>query len=110
MGGAGNRIGSVGAKGSSNTASSSFSCHLSGADSNYFDEAAFIASLKMDIERKITDTGATINGQGSADPSGFFIEYAEREIHGRITINGKTTKGGYFSLYATVNEKTEKAS
>lgn len=110
LGGAGNRIFSVGAKGSSNTVGASFSCHLSDADSKSFDEAAFITSLKMDIERKITDSGATINGQGSPDPSGFFIEYAERDIHGRITINGKTTVGGYFSLYANVNEKTENAS
>jgi hypothetical protein len=110
LGGNGNRIGSVGAKGSSNAVSSSFSCHLSDADSNSFDEAAFITSLKMDIERKITDSGATINGQGSPDPSGFFIEYAERDIHGRITINGKTTVGGYFSLYANVDEKTGNAS
>lgn len=104
-----NRMGSGGAKGSSNTFSSSFSCHLSGADSNSFDEAAFITSLKIDIERKIKDTGATINGQGSPDPSSFFIEYAERDIHGRITISGKTSAGGYFSLFASVNEKSENA-
>ena len=109
MGGDGNHIGSVGPKGSSNAVSSSFSCHLSDADRNSFDEAAFITSLKMDIERKITDSGATINGQGSPDPSGFFIEYAERDIHGQITINGKTSAGGYFSLFATVNEKSENA-
>ncbi len=110
MGGNGNRSGSLGAKGSSNSVSSSFSCHLSDADSNSFDEAAFITSLKMDIERQMTDSGATINGQGSSDPSGFFIEYAERDIHGRITINGKTSAGGYFSLFATVNEQSENAS
>jgi hypothetical protein len=110
MGGSGNRIGSVGAKGFSNAVSSSFSCHPSEADSNSFDEGGFITSLKMDIERQITDSGATINGQGSTDPSGFFIEYAERDIHGRITINGKTSAGGYFSLFANVNEKSENAS
>jgi hypothetical protein len=110
MGGAGNRIGSVGAKGSSNTVSSSFSCHLSDADSNSFDETAFITSLKMDIERKIKDSGASIDGQGSPDPSSFFIEYAERDIHGRITISGKTSSGGYFSLFASVDEKSGNAS
>ena len=110
LGGDGNRIGSVGRKGSSTAASSSFSCHLTDPDSNSFDEAAFITSLKMDIERKITDSGATINGQGSTDPSGFFIDYAERDIHGRITINGKMSAGGYFSLFANVNEKSENAS
>ena len=110
LGGNGNHSGSLGAKGSSNSVSSSFSCHLSDADSNSFDDAAFITSLKMDIERKITDSGATINGQGNSDPFGFFIEYAERDIHGRITINGKKSAGGYFSLFASVNEKSENAS
>ena len=110
LGGDGNRIGSVGHKGSSTSASSSFSCHMADVDRNSFDEAAFITSLKLDIERKITDSGAIINGQGSPDPSGFFIEYTEREIHGRITINGKTSAGGYFSLFASVNEKSENAS
>ena len=110
MGGNGNRIGSVGAKGFSSTVSSSFSCHLSDADNNSFDETAFITSLKMDVERKITDSGATISGQGSPDPSGFFIEYAERDIHGRITISGKTSAGGYFSLFASLSEKSANAS
>lgn len=110
LGGDGNRIGSVGRKGSSTTASSSFSCHLSDADRNSFDEAGFITSLKVDIERQIRDSGATINGKGSSDPTGFFIDYAERDIHGRITINGKTSTGGYFSLFASVNEKSENAS
>ena len=110
LGGDGNRIGSVGRKGSSTSASSSFSCHLSDADGNSFDEAAFITSLKMDIERQIRDSGATISSKGSSDPTGFFIEYAERDIHGRITINGKTSAGGYFSLFAIVTEKSENAS
>ena|ERR1041384_5259659 len=110
LGGGGNRIGSVGAKGSSNAVSSSFSCHLSDADSNSFDQAAFIASLKKDIERKITDSGASINGQGSSEASSFYVEYAERDIHGRITVNGKMSTGGYFSLFANVNEKSENVS
>jgi hypothetical protein len=110
LGGDGNRIGSVGRKGSSTSASSSFSCHLSDTDGNSFDEAALITSLKMDIERQIRDSGATINSKGSSAPNGFFIEYAERDIHGRITINGKMSAGGYFSLFASVNEKSENAS
>jgi hypothetical protein len=80
---------------------------LSDGDGNSFDEAAFITSLKMDIERQIRDSGASINSKGSSDPTGFFIEYTERDIHGRITIDGKKSAGGYYSLYANVNEKTE---
>src|SRR5215831_5837020 len=110
LGGDGNRIGSAGRNGSSTTASSSFSCHLSDTDANSFDEAAFIASLKTDTERQIRDSGATISSRGSSDPTGFFIEYAERDIHGRITIDGKTTSGGYFSLHANINEKTGNTS
>jgi hypothetical protein len=110
MGGTGNRFGSVGAQGSSNAVSSSFACHLSDTDSNSFDEAAFITSLKMDIERQIIDSGATINRQGSPDPSSFFVEYAERNIQGRITISGKMSAGGYFSLFANADEKSENVS
>jgi hypothetical protein len=75
---------------------------------NSFDEESFITSLKVDVERQIRDSGATVNSKGSSDPSGFFIEYAERDIHGRITINGKTSAGGYFSYSRvwTRNQKT----
>src|SRR5437660_2427829 len=99
LGGGENRIGSRGRNGSSTTASSSFSCHLSDADDNSFDDAAFITSLRMDVEREITDSGGTINSQGNTGPSSFFIEYGVFDIHGRITINGEKSAGGYYSLY-----------
>jgi hypothetical protein len=60
MGGAGIRVSSVGRKQSSSNKSSSFSCQISAAS---FDEAAFIASLKADVEKEIIRSGAKIMNQ-----------------------------------------------
>ena len=103
MGGGGVRVGSVGRKQSSSNKSSSFSCQISAAS---FDEAAFIASLKADVEQEIIRSGAKIMNQGSSDPAGFYFEYRERDIHGRISIGGKKSGANYYSLEATLNERS----
>ena len=36
--------------------------------------------------------------RGSPDPSGFFIEYAARDIHGRITITARRLEGLLFLI------------
>ena len=103
MGGGGADISSVGFKRSSSNKSSSFSCEIS-ADS--FDEAAFMASLKADVEQEINRSGAKLMNQGSSDPAGFYFEYSEGDIHGRITIGGKKSVANYYSLEATLKERT----
>ena len=103
LGGAGDSFSSVGPKHSSSSKGSSFSCQIS-ADS--FDEAAFIASLKADVEQEINHSGATILNGGGADPSGFFFEYREGVIHGRMSIGGKKSEANYYSLEATLNESS----
>lgn len=103
MGGGGSDISSVGLKHSSISKGSSFSCQIS-ADS--FDEAAFIASLKADVEQELSHSGATILNRGRADPSGFFFEYREGDIHGRISVAGKKSVPNYYSLEATLNESS----
>jgi hypothetical protein len=103
MGGAGIRVSSVGRKQSSSNKSSSFSCQISAAS---FDEAAFIASLKADVEKEIIRSGAKIMNQGSSDPAGFYFEYSEGGIHGRISIGGKRGPN-YYSLEASLDEKSE---
>ena len=102
LGGGGGRVFSVGRKQSSSNMSSSFSCQISAA----FDEAAFIASLKADVEEEITGSGAKIMNQGSADPAGFYFEYGEGDMHGRISIKGKRGPN-YYSLEASLDEKSE---
>ena len=102
MGGIGGVGSSVGLKQSSSNKSSSFSCQIS---SDSFDEAAFIASLKADVEQEINRSGATIVNRGSSGPAGFYFEYSERDIHGRISIGGKKSGESYCSLEAKLDEK-----
>jgi hypothetical protein len=102
-GGGGGGISSVGPKQSSSNKSSSFSCQI---NDDSFDEAAFIASLKGDVEQEINRSGATIINRGSSDPTGFFFEYSERDVHGRISIGGKKSGANYYSLEATINERS----
>lgn len=104
LGGGGGVVSSVGRKQSSSNKSSSFSCQI-GADS--FDEAAFAASMKADVEKEIIRSGAKIMNQGSSDPAGFYFEYGEGQIHGRISIVGKKSGGKYYSLEANLDEKSE---
>ena len=65
---------------------------------------AFLASLKADVEKEIIQSGAKIMNQGRSDPAGFYFEYSEGGIHGRITIGGKKSGTNYYSLEATLNE------
>ena len=104
LGGGGSVVSSVGRKQSSSNKTSSFSCQI-GADS--FDEAAFTASLKVDVEEELIHSGGKIINQGSSDPAGFYIEYGEGQIHGRISIVGKKSGGEYYSLEANLEEKSD---
>jgi hypothetical protein len=103
MGGGGGGGSSVGRKQSSSNKSSSFSCQIS---DDSFDEAAFITSLKADVEQEINRSGATITNRGSSDPSGFYFEYRESDVHGRISIEGKKSGAKYYSLEARLNERS----
>ena len=103
MGGGGVRSSAVGGKQSTSNKSSSFSCQISAAA---FDEAAFLASLKADVEKEIILRGAKIIKQGNSDPAGFYFEYSEGDINGRISIGGKRGPN-YYSLEANLDEKRE---
>ena len=107
MGGVGGGGSSVSPKKSSSSKSSSFSCQIS---DDSFDEAAFIMSLKADVEQEINRSGATIMNRGSSDPSGFYFEYADGDIHGRISIGGKKSGAKYYSLEAKLNERSGEES
>jgi hypothetical protein len=103
MGGGGGGVSSVGPKQSSSSKSSSFSCQIS---DDSFDEAAFITSLKDDVEQEINRSGATIVNRGNSEPAGFYFEYSEGDIHGRISIGGKKSGAKYYSLEARLNERS----
>jgi hypothetical protein len=100
MGGGGGDIISVGRQ-TSSYKSSSFSCQIDPA----FDEAAFITSLKEDVEGEIKVSGANVINQGSSDPAGFYFEYREGAARGRISISGKKSGASYYSLQASLDEK-----
>jgi len=102
MGGAGSGVSSVGREQSTSNKSSSFSCQIS---DDSFDEAALIASLKADVEQEINRSGATIINRGSTQPAGFYFEYRDGAIRGRIEISGKKSGANYYSLQANLDEK-----
>ena len=97
---------SVGREQSSSNKISSFSCQINPGS---FDEAAFVGSLKADVEQEINRSGATIVNRGSSDPAGFYFEYSEGDLNGRISIEGKSGTN-YYSLEASLDEKSEAKS
>jgi hypothetical protein len=103
MGGDGSAVGSVGRQQSSINKTSSFSCQISAGS---FDETAFVESLKADVEQEINRSGAKIVKRG-LNPAGFFFEYSEGGILGRISIDGKRSGTNYYSLVAKLDEKRE---
>ena len=107
MGGMGGGSFSVGREQSSSNKISSFSCQINPGS---FDEAAFVGSLKADVEQEINRSGATIVNRGSSDPAGFYFEYSERDILGRLSIDGKKSGSNYYSLVAKLDEKSGAAS
>jgi len=107
MGGGGGGGSSVGPKQSSSSKSSSFSCQIS---DDSFDEAAFITALRADVEQEINRSGATIVNRGNSEPAGFYFEYSERDVHGRISIGGKKSGEKYYSLEARLNERSGEES
>jgi hypothetical protein len=110
MGGAGVGASSIGRRQSSSYKSSSFSCQIDAAGENTFDGTAFIASLKADVEKEINDSGAKVINQGSSDPAGFYFEYRDGAVRGRIDISGKKSGANYYSLQASLDEKRETES
>ena len=102
-GGVADNFSIVGPGQSSSNKGESFSCEVS---DDTFNEADFMASLKADVEQELNRSGATIIKQGSLEPRSFYFEYSERDVHGRIGIGGKRSEANYYSLEATLDEKS----
>ena len=107
MGGGGGSVSSAGHGRSSSHKSSSFSCQIKSTSENSFDEAAFLASLKVDVEKDIAASGATVIDQGVTGLSGFYIEYVDRDIRGRVEISGKKSGSSFYTLDAKLIESSE---
>jgi hypothetical protein len=106
MGGGGGTGSSVGHGRSSSHKSTSFSCQIKSTGESSFDEAAFLASLKVDVEKEIAASGAKVVGEGSSGPAGFYFEYIQQDIRGRVEISGKKS-GTFYTLEAKLIESTE---
>ena len=107
MGGMGGGTGSVGHTQSSINKTLSFACQITGGS---FDEAAFVNSLKADVELELTRSGATIVNRGTRHPGEFHFEYSERQILGGISIEGKKSGADFYSLTAKLDETQGAAS
>jgi hypothetical protein len=107
LGGNGGSTGSLGRRGTSISKSDSFSCQINATGEETFDANALIASLKTDVEKDINRSGASILNHGNSDPTGFFFEYSQGAIKGRIEISGKQSGPNYYSLQARLDEKSD---
>jgi hypothetical protein len=87
--------------------SSSFTCQIKPAGDNRFDEAAFLASLRADVENEISASGAKVIDQGSSGPAEFHFEYAEHDIRGRVEISGMKNGASFYTLEAKLVESRE---
>ena len=84
-----------------------FSCRVSTEGSAKFDAGAFLESLRLDIQKEISNKRARVVRSGSLGPAGFYVEYRAREysnIRGRVEVKGKSSGAGHYSLSAKLNE------
>lgn len=77
--------------------SSSFTCQIKSVGDNRFDEAAFVASLKADVEKEVSASGAKVIDQGSSGPAGFYFEYVEKDIRGRVELSGMKNDASFYT-------------
>jgi hypothetical protein len=107
-GGMGGSAGGIGPGGahvkSSSTSTAGFTINLEGE--NKFKESEFMEALAAQIKREIEESHASITGTGSASPNGFFVDYKDGNIHGRITISGSAT-GQVYAAQANVDESNK---
>lgn len=68
------------------------------------DEEKFLSSLKADLQDEIVKSGALIAASGDLETPGWYVEYGEEGIHGRIEISGRHSGGAYYTLTATLSE------
>jgi hypothetical protein len=99
--------GGVGPDRTSSDQHSKFSCQIKTGAENSFDQVAFLASLKADVERQIVTSGAQVTGQGDSGSAGFYFEYREHDIHGRVEILGVKNGANLFVLQAKLAESRE---
>ncbi len=86
----------------------SFFCRLKAEEAGHFDEAGLLALLRREVEKRITESGAEIIGQGNPDINSFYFAYTLGNIRGRVEVSGGNIAGNNYSLAADLEEKSEK--
>jgi hypothetical protein len=81
----------------------SFTCHLKSVDPNDSNSSELMRSLKADIENRIINSGASLLNSGNM-PSGFYLEYKEEGIQGRVELTGDFNGANYFGIRANLKE------
>jgi hypothetical protein len=84
-----------------------FSCRTQTVEGEQFDETKFIASLKSEIEKRLSASEATIVDSGIPDASSFYFEYGIGNTLGHLEISGKLLRENYYSLKANLDEVTK---
>jgi len=107
-GGIGGTVGGIGPRGpdvrSSSTSSSGFMIIEEGV--NKFEESEFYEALASRIKKEIEESHASITGSGNSTSNGFYIDYKDGNLIGRITISGSAT-GQVYTVQAKVDESNK---
>jgi hypothetical protein len=81
-----------------------FAGHITSASLVESDEAAFIESLKADVQDEIVRRKARVTHASDLKSAGFYLEYSDEGIQGRIEIAGTVSGTTYYNLIATLSE------
>ncbi len=88
--------------------SDSFGCGVNDTGDKFKEkEKAFLESLKSYVEKQIAESGAKVVDTGDAFPAGFYFEYAEGDVEGRIEFISKVSSDNYYFLSATLVERSK---
>lgn len=102
-GGASNSL-FAGGKHSTYSKSEEFSCKLS--DDRDFDEAGLMTALAQTIDQDLKEAGARIIEHKTVDSGGFYFDYELKDVTGKVQLSGRRSSGNYYSLDATIHEKS----
>ena len=103
-GGASNGISAGGWSFSHSSKSEDFSCKL--RDDRDFDEVALMKALAQTIEEDLKEAGARNIEHKTVDAGNFYFDYEVKEFTGKVQISGRRSAGNYYSLSATIDEKS----
>jgi hypothetical protein len=70
---------------------------------NKFEESEFIGALAAQVKKEIEESHANITASGNPASNEFYVDYADGNIRGRITISGSAS-GQSYVLKANLDE------